>query len=170
MCVLSVRYYNICKPKKQAFKRKIIVSLLFTPLMWAGWDVRLANRPINAVALTHPSERLPAPSPPPLSWTTPSPLTPPFVFPCSDGLGRIFSSGYHDETRDLVYYRERARTFHGHYRHYNPIDGRWYGRDLTVNQLLEYLFAINKMMKTRFVWILKVAKCIFAWYTLHYSF
>lgn len=170
MCVLSVRYYNICKPKKQAFKRKITVSLLPTPLMWAGWDVRLANRPINAVALTPPSAPSPVPSLPSPSRTTPSPLTTPFVFPSPDGLGRIFSSEYHDETRSLVYYRERARIFHAHYRHYNPIDGRWYGRDLTVNQLLKYLFSINKMMKTRFVWILKVAKCIFAWYTFHYSF
>ena len=40
-----------------------------------------------------------------------------------------FSSEYHDDTLGLVYYRERERTFHGHYRHYNPINGRWISRD-----------------------------------------
>ncbi len=41
-----------------------------------------------------------------------------------------FSSEYHDDTLGLVYYRERERTFHGHYWHYNPIDGRWVLTDL----------------------------------------
>ena len=53
----------------------------------------------------------------------------PFRFPSPNGLGRIFSSEYHDDTLGLVYYRERKRTFHGHYRHYNPTDGRWCRRD-----------------------------------------
>ena len=44
----------------------------------------------------------------------------PFRFPSPNGLGRIFSSEYHDDTLGLVYYN---------YRHYNPIDGRWCGRD-----------------------------------------
>jgi hypothetical protein len=34
----------------------------------------------------------------------------PFRFPSPDGLGRIFSSEYHDDTLGLVYYRERERT------------------------------------------------------------
>ena len=44
----------------------------------------------------------------------------PFRFPSPGGLGRIFSSEYHDDTLGLVYYN---------YRHYNPIDGRWINRD-----------------------------------------
>ena len=44
----------------------------------------------------------------------------PFRFPSPNGLGRIFSSGYHDDTLGLVYYN---------YRHYNPADGRWCSRD-----------------------------------------
>ena len=35
-----------------------------------------------------------------------------------------FSSEYHDDTLGLVYYN---------YRHYNPIDGRWSGRDPKEN-------------------------------------
>ena len=38
----------------------------------------------------------------------------PFRFPSPGGLGRIFSSEYHDDTLGLVYYHERERTFHGH--------------------------------------------------------
>ncbi len=37
-----------------------------------------------------------------------------------------FSSEYHDDTLGLVYYN---------YRHYNPIDGRWCGRDPVVDYL-----------------------------------
>ena len=57
----------------------------------------------------------------------------PFRFPSPNGFGCIFSSEYHDATLGLVYYRERERTFHGHYRHYNPIDGRWISRDPMEN-------------------------------------
>ncbi len=56
-----------------------------------------------------------------------------FRFPSPGGLGCILSSEYHDDTLGLVYYRERERTFHGHYRHYNPIDGRWISRDPMEN-------------------------------------
>ncbi len=52
-----------------------------------------------------------------------------------------FSSEYHDDTLGLVYYRERERTFHGHYRHYNPIDGRWCGRDPKIDEC--YSFSNN---------------------------
>ena len=68
----------------------------------------------------------------------------PFRFPSPGGLGRIFSSEYHDDTLGLVYYRERERTFHGHYRHYNPTDGRWCGRDLVGLQIL--LFVKNDVL------------------------
>ena len=44
-----------------------------------------------------------------------------------------FSSEYHDDTLGLVYYN---------YRHYNPIDGRWCGRDFLTN-IGEYLFCQN---------------------------
>ena len=53
------------------------------------------------------------------------------------------SSEYHDDTLGLVYYRERERTFHGHYRHYNPIDGRWCGRDLLESCLNLHLYCNN---------------------------
>ena len=68
----------------------------------------------------------------------------PFRFPSPGGLGRIFSSEYHDDTLGLVYYRERERIFHGHYRHYNPIDGRWCGRDPLEEQGLYNLFQYGK--------------------------
>ena len=47
-----------------------------------------------------------------------------------------FSSEYHDDTLGLVYYN---------YRHYNPIDGRWCGRDPIedVNNLNLYLLCRN---------------------------
>ena len=44
----------------------------------------------------------------------------PFRFPSPNGLGRIFSSEYHDDTLGLVYYN---------YRHYTPMDGRWVSKD-----------------------------------------
>ena len=43
-----------------------------------------------------------------------------------------FSSEYHDDTLGLVYYN---------YRHYNPIDGRWCGRDPKIDEY--YLFCDN---------------------------
>ena len=46
-----------------------------------------------------------------------------------------FSSEYHDDTFGLVYYN---------YRHYNPTDGRWCGRDLLDESLLNtYIFLDN---------------------------
>ena len=45
-----------------------------------------------------------------------------------------FSSEYHDDTLGLVYYN---------YRHYNPADGRWCGRDFIEDILLEYSFLMN---------------------------
>ena len=45
-----------------------------------------------------------------------------------------FSSEYHDDTLGLVYYN---------YRHYNPIDGRWCGRDL-VEESNENLYSMCK--------------------------
>ena len=45
-----------------------------------------------------------------------------------------FSSEYHDDTLGLVYYN---------YRHYNPIDGRWCGRDPVENLVNNVLFLIN---------------------------
>ena len=47
-----------------------------------------------------------------------------------------FSSEYHDDTLGLVYYN---------YRHYNPIDGRWCGRDLVNNSNL-YLVCLNAVL------------------------
>ncbi len=44
-----------------------------------------------------------------------------------------FSSEYHDDTLGLIYYN---------YRHYNPIDARWCGRDL-LDFLLGQLYAIT---------------------------
>ena len=44
-----------------------------------------------------------------------------------------FSSEYHDDTLALVYYN---------YRHYNPIDGRWCGRDL-IEEVIPYLQCKN---------------------------
>ena len=41
-----------------------------------------------------------------------------------------FSSEYHDDTLGLVYYN---------YRHYNPVDARWCGRDL-IHQLNAYAY------------------------------
>jgi hypothetical protein len=61
----------------------------------------------------------------------------PFRFPSPNGLGHIFSSEYHDDTLGLVYYREQERTFHGHYRHYNPIDGRWVSSDSLSDYFVE---------------------------------
>ena len=46
-----------------------------------------------------------------------------------------FSSEYHDDTLGLVYYN---------YRHYNPTDGRWCGRDLVGLQIL--LFVKNDVL------------------------
>ncbi len=46
-----------------------------------------------------------------------------------------FSSEYHDDTLGLVYYN---------YRHYNPIDGRWCGRDIKGEEATKNLF--NAMM------------------------
>ena len=46
-----------------------------------------------------------------------------------------FSSEYHDDTLGLVYYN---------YRHYNPIDGRWCGRDPLEEQGLYNLFQYGK--------------------------
>ena len=47
-----------------------------------------------------------------------------------------FSSEYHDDTLGLVYYN---------YRHYNPIDGRWCGRDRLSEEITPnlYLFSEN---------------------------
>jgi RHS repeat-associated protein len=47
-----------------------------------------------------------------------------------------FSSEYHDDTLGLVYYN---------YRHYNPIDGRWCGRDPVGenDEQMLYLFVAN---------------------------
>ena len=45
-----------------------------------------------------------------------------------------FSSEYHDDTLGLVYYN---------YRHYNPADGRWCGRDPVENLVNNVLFLIN---------------------------
>ena len=49
-----------------------------------------------------------------------------------------FSSEYHDDTLGLVYYN---------YRHYNPIDGRWCGRDEdeTLSQSNLYLMCYNSI-------------------------
>ena len=60
----------------------------------------------------------------------------PFRFPSPGGLGRIFSSEYHDDTLGLVYYN---------YRHYNPTDGRWCGRDLleVKSGINFYLYSTN---------------------------
>ncbi len=50
-----------------------------------------------------------------------------------------FSSEYHDDTLGLVYYN---------YRHYNPIDGRWCGRDpLDISVVLgAYCYLSNKTL------------------------
>ena len=58
-----------------------------------------------------------------------------------------FSSEYHDDTLGLVYYRERERTFHGHYRHYNPIDGRWLQCDFLESKSLIFSVAILLLIK-----------------------
>ncbi len=51
-----------------------------------------------------------------------------------------FSSEYHDDTLGLVYYN---------YRHYNPNDGRWIGRDiLKKKQGNEYLFVEHKILSS----------------------
>ena len=56
-----------------------------------------------------------------------------------------FSSEYHDDALALVYYN---------YRHYNPADGRWIGRDSKVNSsdahdnsLNDYCFVLNSSVK-----------------------
>ena len=50
-----------------------------------------------------------------------------------------FSSEYHDDTLGLVYYN---------YRHYNPIDGRWCGRDYAeLLSLSLYNFAYNSFYR-----------------------
>ena len=50
-----------------------------------------------------------------------------------------FSSEYHDDTLGLVYYN---------YRHYNPTDGRWCGRDLIreMGGINIYLFVQNRLL------------------------
>ena len=47
-----------------------------------------------------------------------------------------FSSEYHDDTLGLVYYN---------YRHYNPIDGRWCGRDFISLPTLYLAFSNNSI-------------------------
>ena len=47
-----------------------------------------------------------------------------------------FSSEYYDDTLGLVYYN---------YRHYNPIDGRWCGRDPLDDIVAVYLFVSNQL-------------------------
>ena len=62
----------------------------------------------------------------------------PFRFPSPNGLGRIFSSEYHDDTLGVVYYN---------YRHYNPIDGRWLQFDFFEDDFLNtYLFIANRVI------------------------
>ncbi len=59
-----------------------------------------------------------------------------------------FSSEYHDNTLGLVYYN---------YRHYNPKDGRWCGRDPVeeVGGLNLYVFCANSSISQLDVWGLK---------------
>ena len=54
-----------------------------------------------------------------------------------------FSSEYHEDTLGLVYYN---------YRHYNPIDGRWCGRDpFDVSSLSLYVFIHNLFGRVDFL-------------------
>ena len=58
-----------------------------------------------------------------------------------------FSSEYHDDTLGLVYYN---------YRHYNPFDGRWCGRDPIVSSFNLFLFVSNNAITQMDVHGLKV--------------
>ena len=57
-----------------------------------------------------------------------------------------FSSEYHDDTLGLVYYN---------YRHYNPVDGRWCGRDL-IRAINDYFYLNRSLSLFDFLGLTKI--------------